>query len=78
MVLLQMIIQVTVGAMAYPFPQFRSDGSRIGVMAIGGHPCWDTAGDRARGAKEGFRRGLVPCLTQQDIDEVSLAINSTV
>src|SRR5262245_47158575 len=78
MVLLQLISQVAVGAMAYPLPQFGFDGSWIGVMASGGHPLGDTVSDGARGAKEFFRRCLVPCLTQQDIDEVAIAIDSPV
>src|SRR3954447_17223131 len=43
-------------------------------MAIGGDAVRDTASDKPRRAKEVFCCRFVPLLTQQDIDEVSLAI----
>jgi hypothetical protein len=68
MVLLQMIVQITVRAMAHLFSQFRFDRSGIGVMAIGSHPLRHTTSDRPGGAEERFGRRLVPGLAQQDID----------
>jgi hypothetical protein len=76
--LLQMSVHVTGGAMMDFLPQLRLDGSRIGVMAIGRHPLGHTTGDRARGAKEGFRRCLVALLAAQDIDQIPVAIERAV
>ena len=47
-VLLQMIIEVAVGAMEYCVPQLRFDGSGIGIMAISGNALRTTISDRAR------------------------------
>ena len=47
-------------------------------MSVTGDPRRDTTGDRARGAKEGLCRRLVPLLTEQDIHQVPLAINGAV
>ncbi len=74
MILFQMIIQVTVGAMAYLFPQLGFNGLGIGIMAIAGDPIWDTAGDRACGPKECFCCRAVALLTQLDIDQVPITI----
>ena len=48
MVLLQVIIEVTVGAMEYRVSQLRFDSSGIGSMAISGNTLWDTISDCAR------------------------------
>jgi hypothetical protein len=48
MVLFQMIIEVTVGAMEYCVPQLRFDGSGIGIMAISGNALRNTISDCAR------------------------------
>jgi len=40
MVLLQMIIEVPVGAMRDPFSQFSLNGPGVGVMPISGNPGW--------------------------------------
>jgi hypothetical protein len=74
MVLLQMVVQVTVGAMAHGFPQLRLDSLGIGVMTVTGDTRWDTAGNGACGPEEGFRCRAVAPLTQQDIDQVPIAI----
>jgi len=74
MVLLLVIIQIPVRAMAHGFPQDNSDGTRIGVGSITGNSLRDTTGDGAGGAKEGFCRCLVPLLTEQDIHEVPISI----
>jgi hypothetical protein len=44
MVLLQMIIQVAVGAMTHLFPQLRFDRAGIGVMPVGRNALRDTFG----------------------------------
>jgi hypothetical protein len=64
------IIQVAIGSMIHLFSQLCFDCAGISVMPVGSHPGRNTAGDCARGAEEGFRRCLVPGLTQQDIDQV--------
>jgi hypothetical protein len=56
MVLLQLIIQIAVRAMAHLFPPFRFDGAGIGVMPIGSYPLWHTTGDGPYGAEERFGR----------------------
>jgi len=78
MVLLEMIIQVTVRAMAYLCPQLSFDSLGIGVMPIGRHPLWHTTGDGPGRAEERFGRHLVTGLAQQHIDEVPVAINRPV
>src|SRR4051812_24491903 len=74
MVLFQVIVQVTVGAMTHGFPQLSFDGSRIGVMPVGRHALRDTTGDSPCGVEERFCRCLVPLLTQHYIDQVPRAI----
>jgi hypothetical protein len=74
MVLLQMIVQVTVRAMTHFFPERSFDRAGIGVVAITGDPLRDTTRNGTRRAEEGFRRCLVSLLTEQDIDEISIAI----
>lgn len=74
----QMIIQVAVGAMAYPFPKRGFDGTRIGVVSITGDPRRDMTGNGARGTKEGLGCCLVPLLTEQDIHQVPIPINGAV
>ena len=64
--------------MTYPFPQRRFDGSGIGVMTIGGDALRDTVRDGARRTEERFRCGLVPLLTQEDVDQVPFTINGPV
>src|SRR5262245_35208810 len=78
MVLLQMIVQVTVRAMAYRFPERGFDRAGIGVVSITGDPLWDTTRDGTRRAEEGFRRCLVSLLAKQDIDEMAIPINGPV
>jgi hypothetical protein len=59
-------------------PQCCFDRPRIGVMAIRGDPLRNTPGDNSRRAKEGFCRCLIPLLTQQNINEISIPINRPV
>jgi hypothetical protein len=73
-----MIIQVAVGPMAHGLPQLGFDGPWISIVAIGGDTLRDTPRDCARRTEEGFRRCRVALLIQQDIHQVSIAINSTV
>jgi hypothetical protein len=72
------IIQVTVRAMAHFFSQLGFASPRIGVMPIAGDSLGNTSGDSPRGAEEGFRRRLVALLTQQNLDEIPIAINRPV
>jgi hypothetical protein len=47
-------------------------------VSITRDPRRDTTGDGARGAKESFRRGLVPLRTKQNIDEIAIPVNGAV
>jgi hypothetical protein len=64
MILLQMIVQVTIGAMAHRFPELGFDGAGISVVAITGDSLRDTTRDGARRPEKGCRRGLVTRLVQ--------------
>lgn len=63
--------------MLHGFPQLRFDGTGIRDMPVGCNALRNTFGDCACGTEECFRRA-VALLTQQDIDEIALAINGTV
>src|SRR5215471_6226577 len=78
MVLLQMIVQVPVGAMTYLTPERGFDGTGISAVSITGDALRDTTRDGARRAEEGFRRGLVARLAQPDIDQIPIPINGPV
>src|SRR5262245_25974043 len=78
MVLLQMVVQVEVGAMAHLFSERGFDGTGTGVVSVTGDPLRDPTGDGARGPEKSFRRCLVPLLAQQDIDQIPIAIYGTV
>lgn len=56
MVLLQVIIQVGVRPVHHPLPENVPNRTRVGVMAIGGHPVGRHPGHRPRRAKKGFGR----------------------
>jgi hypothetical protein len=62
MVLLQVVVQIAVGLMAYGFPQLGFDRAGIGIMPVGRYALRNTAGDYTGGPKERFRRGSVPLL----------------
>ena len=78
MVLFQMIIQIPVRAMAYLFPEHGCDGAGIGGMSITGDSLRDTTGDCARRPEERFCRGLVALLTEPNVDEIAVTVNSAV
>src|SRR5918999_5313828 len=78
MVLLEMIIQIPVRAMAHRFPELSFDGAGIGVVSITGDPRRNTISDGACGAKESLCRRLVPLLTEQNIHQVPITINRAV
>src|SRR5918992_267035 len=73
-----MIIQVAVRAMTYLCPQLGCDRARIGVMSVTSNPRRDTTGDGACRAEEGFRRRLVPLLTEQNIHQIPIPINGAI
>src|SRR5262249_4327365 len=74
MVLLQVIIQVAVGAMTHRLPQLSFDGSGVGVMSIGRNAFRDTLSDRTRGPEERFGRSTATLLTEQDVDQIASVI----
>src|SRR5262249_18334086 len=74
MVLLQMIIQVAVRAMGDCLAQLRLDGSRIGIVPIGGDPVRHHLGDGPGGPEERLCRGTVPRLTQIDVHQIPVSI----
>jgi hypothetical protein len=78
MVLLQRVVQTAIRAMMHGFTQLRLDRPGIGAMSITRDPRWNTTGDRARGAKEGSRRRLVPRLTEPHVDEIAIPVNGAV
>ena len=47
-------------------------------MSVTGDPRRNTTGDGAGGAKERLRCRLVPLLTEQDVDQIPIAINGAV
>jgi ferredoxin len=78
MVLLQMIVQVAVRAMVHLFPQLGLNGPRVRIVPISGDPRRNTASDSPRGVEERFRCCPVARLTQEDVDQVPIAINCAV
>ena len=78
MVLLQMVVQIAIRAMTHDFSQLRFDRPGIRALSITRDPRWNTTGDRARAAKEGSRRPLVPRLTEPYVDEFALPVNGAV
>ena len=78
MVLLQAIVEIVIRPMQHVIAQGLTDRTGIGIMPIGRHPLWHTTGDGPRGAEERLGRRLVALLTQQNVDEVPIAINGPV
>jgi hypothetical protein len=60
------------------FPEHGGDGAGISGMSITGDPLRDTTGDRARGPEERFCCGLVALLTEPNVDEIAITVNSAV
>jgi hypothetical protein len=66
-VLLQMIIQVTVGPVRHPLPKDIPNGTWIGIMAIGGDALRRHPGYRPGRTKEGLGRREVACVAEPHI-----------
>jgi hypothetical protein len=58
--------------------QLRLDGPRVGTVPVSRDPGRDSVSHCSSRAKEGFGRGLILPLTEEDIHQVPVSINRTV
>jgi hypothetical protein len=78
MVLLHMIIQVAVRPMRHPVPEDIPNGTRVGIMAVGGDAVRHHPGHCPRRAEEGLCRCRVACVTEAHIHQVAVTIDRPV
>src|SRR3984885_14283813 len=75
MVLLKSVVEISARPMPHMFAELGPDGTRIGVMPIGGDPIWSDAGHRLGRSKECPGSSEVTMLAQHDVHQGAIAIN---
>jgi hypothetical protein len=78
MVLLQPVVQVPVGSVQHLLPQHFLDRSRVGVVAICGHPIRADSRHPWCRSEESLGSGHVPRLAEPTVDEVPVAVDRSV
>src|ERR1700753_4423553 len=66
MILLNSIVEVAIGPMAYVAAKFGIDRSRVTVVPVRRHPSWRDAGDRLGRTEECSGSRHVTCFAQPD------------
>ena len=78
MVLLKSVVEIPARPMPHMFAELGSDGSRIGVMSIGGDPIRSNAGHRLGRAKECLGCRQVAVFAQHDVHQSAIAIDRAI
>jgi hypothetical protein len=78
MVRLQVAVERAVGPVQPQVSKDVSNGTRVGIVAIGGEAVWRHPGHRPRLAEEGLRRGEVPGGAEPGVDYIPSTINRPV
>ena len=76
MVLFYLIVEVAVGAVLDLAPQRTTNGARIGIMPIGGHPFRLVPNRLDRLFEEGLGRGKIAGCAKHGIDQIPFAVAS--
>ena len=78
MILLQMVVEIALGAMRYLVPKDIPTRAWVGIMAIRGDPVGHHPGHRLGGAEKGLGRCEVACLAEPHIDQIPVAVDGPV